>query len=315
MTSLLLLSRTPVKDFKKAQEVQKQIKNVQIQRNCTKDGILRAETGKYHLDIKDHKEAKQEREMALGNRAPTLKQAIQFDDVSFGYGETTILRNISMTISAKSFTAFVGPSGAGKTSVVDLITGLLRPQRGDIWIDKIPMSQIDLKSWRRMIGYVPQETFLLHDTVFVNVCLGDQEINEEDAKSALKAAGAWDFVNAMPQGMHSTVGERGGKLSGGQRQRIAIARALVHKPKLLILDEATSALDSESEIAIGRTLKKLRKQLTIIAISHKPALVKAADQAYRLQNGTAALAADKPENDSQSKLSPDKSKQFTPSYR
>jgi ATP-binding cassette subfamily C protein len=260
------------------------------------------------------KEAKQEREMALGNIAPTLNRTIHFDDVSFGYGETTVLNNLSMTISAKSFTVFVGPSGAGKTTVVDLITGLLRPQQGEIYIDDILMEQIDLKCWRRMIGYVPQETFLLHDTVFVNVCLGE-EINEEDAKSALKAAGAWDFVNAMPQGMHSTVGERGGKLSGGQRQRIAIARALVHKPKLLILDEATSALDSESEMAIGRTLKQLRKKLTIIAISHKPALVKAADQAYQLQNGTVALAADKSENDSHFKFSSDKSKQVRPSYQ
>ena len=260
-------------------------------------------------------EANREREIALGSQTPTLNRAIQFDDVSFGYEETTILHNISMTISAKAFTVFVGPSGAGKTTIVDLITGLLRPQQGEIWIDDIPMAQIDLRSWRRMIGYVPQETFLLHDTVFVNVCLGDQETKEEDVKSALKAAGAWNFVNAMPQGMHSTVGERGGKLSGGQRQRIAIARALVHKPKLLILDEATSALDSDSEIAIGQTLKQLREKLTIIAISHKPALVKAADQAYQLQDGTAALAADKSENDSQFKLNPNKTKQFTPSYQ
>jgi ATP-binding cassette subfamily C protein len=158
------------------------------------------------------------------------------------------------------------------------------------------MAQIDLRSWRQMIGYVPQETLLLHDTVFVNVCLGDQGINEEDVKYALQAAGAWDFVNAMPKGIHSTVGERGGKISGGQRQRIAIARALVHRPKLLILDEATSALDSESEMAIARTLQKLRGKLTIIAISHQPALVKAADRAYHLQDGRAVLSSDSSEH-------------------
>jgi ATP-binding cassette subfamily C protein len=239
------------------------------------------------------KEAKQERETVLGSRIPSLNQAIRFDDVCFGYGKTTILRNISITISARSFTIFVGPSGAGKTTVVDLMTGLLRPQQGEIWIDENPMAQIDLKSWRQMIGYVPQETLLLHDTVFVNVCLGDQEISAEDVKYALQAAGAWDFVNAMPQGVNSSVGERGGKLSGGQRQRIAIARALVHRPKLLILDEATSALDLDSEMAIGRTLQQLRGKLTIIAISHQPALVKAADRAYRLQDGSAVLWSDR----------------------
>jgi ATP-binding cassette subfamily C protein len=242
------------------------------------------------------KEAIQERETVLGSRKPSLNQAIQFDGVSFGYAQTIILRDISITIAAKSFTVFVGSSGAGKTTAVDLITGLLRPQQGEIFIDKIPMSQIDLRSWRQMIGYVPQETLLLHDTVFVNVCLGDQGISEEDVRYALQAAGAWDFVNAMPQGMHSTVGERGGKLSGGQRQRIAIARALVHRPKLLILDEATSALDSENEMAIARTLQKLRGKLTIIAISHQPALVKAADRAYHLQDGSAVLSSDRSEN-------------------
>jgi ATP-binding cassette subfamily C protein len=242
------------------------------------------------------KEANQERETVLGSRIPSLNQAIQFDNVSFGYGQTIILHDISINIAARSFTVFVGPSGAGKTTAVDLITGLFRPQQGEIFIDKIPMAQIDLRSWRQMIGYVPQETLLLHDTVFVNVCLGDQGINEEDVKYALQAAGAWEFVNAMPQGMHSTVGERGGKLSGGQRQRIAIARALVHRPKLLILDEATSALDSGSEMAIARTLQKLRGKLTIIAISHQPALVKAADRAYHLQDGSAVLSSKRSEN-------------------
>ncbi|MBW1849955.1 MAG: ATP-binding cassette domain-containing protein [Deltaproteobacteria bacterium] len=124
-----------------------------------------------------------------------------------------------------------------------------------------------------MIGYVPQETLLLHDTVKRNVTLGDPELREKDVENALRAAGAWDFVMTLSQGMHSTVGERGGKLSGGQRQRIAIARALVHKPVMLILDEATSGLDPESEESICDTLRQLRGKLTILAISHQPALV------------------------------------------
>jgi ATP-binding cassette subfamily C protein len=138
-----------------------------------------------------------------------------------------------------------------------------------------------------MIGYVPQESWLLHDSVLNNVTLGDPELSAGDAIRALQAAGAWGFVQKMPQGINSTVGERGGKISGGQRQRIAIARALVHQPKLLILDEATTALDPENEMAICNTLRELRGRLTILAISHQPAVLEVCDQAYRLQNGTA----------------------------
>jgi ATP-binding cassette subfamily C protein len=136
-----------------------------------------------------------------------------------------------------------------------------------------------------MIGYIPQETILLHDTVLNNVTLGDPDLSAADAQDALRAAGAWEFVNSMPQAMQSIVGERGGKLSGGQRQRIAIARALVHKPKLLILDEATSGLDPESEAAVCDTLQQLRGKLTILTISHQSALVKIADKAYRIRDG------------------------------
>jgi ATP-binding cassette subfamily C protein len=148
------------------------------------------------------------------------------------------------------------------------------------------LEKIDLKKWRRMIGYVPQETLLLHDSILMNVTLGDKDLTAEDIEGALRAAGAWEFVSILPQGMHSVVGERGQKLSGGQRQRIAIARALAHKPKLLILDEATTALDPESEAAICETMQKLGGKITILAISHQPALLKVADQAYRLQNKT-----------------------------
>ena len=183
----------------------------------------------------------------------------------------------------------VGASGAGKTTVVDLIIGLLRPQKGEIWIDELSLAHVDLKRWRSMIGYVPQETLLLHDSVFNNITLGDPDLGPESVENALRAAGALEFVEAMPQGMHSIVGERGGKLSGGQRQRIAIARALVHQPQLLILDEATSALDPDSESTIGRTLQKLRGALTIIAISHQQTLIQSADRAYCIENGQALL--------------------------
>ena len=144
-----------------------------------------------------------------------------------------------------------------------------------------------------MVGYVPQETLLLHDSVFINVTLGDPELGEKEVEDALRAAGAWEFVLEMPQGIYSTVGERGSMLSGGQRQRIAIARALVHQPKLLILDEPTSALDPESEAAICETLGQLRgRRITILAISHQPTIMDVADRAYQLQDGKAFLVHD-----------------------
>jgi ATP-binding cassette subfamily C protein len=140
-----------------------------------------------------------------------------------------------------------------------------------------------------MIGYVPQENILLHDSVLNNVTLGDPDLTESDATEALQFAGAWDFVSANPEGLRAVVGERGTKLSGGQRQRIMIARALVHRPQLLILDEATSALDPKTEQAICETLVSLRGRLTILAISHQTALVGMSDRVYRLADGKAVL--------------------------
>jgi len=236
-------------------------------------------------------EAEREREMEFGGGAPSLEHGIRLDRVSFKYGESWVLKNASLEFPAGLFTVITGASGAGKTTVADLVMGLLRPQKGQIWIDDLPFGTVDIRSWRRAIGYVPQETLLLHDTVMRNVTLGAAELNEKDVESSLRAAGAWDFVMAMPHGVLSTVGERGGRLSGGQRQRIAIARALVHKPVLLILDEATSGLDPESEAGICDTLRQLRGKLTILAISHQPALVNAADRAYRVQDGKAVLMA------------------------
>jgi len=238
-------------------------------------------------------QAAQEREAIFGERLPTLQRCVRLDAVSFMYDKSWVLKNVSLEISAGSFTAVTGPSGAGKTTVADLVMGLLRPQEGQIYIDDLPLATVDIRRWRRMIGYVPQETLLLHDTIMRNVTLGASELGERDVEDALRAAGAWGFVTPLPQGMHTPVGERGSKLSGGQRQRIAIARALVHKPSLLVLDEATSGLDPASEMQICDTLRALRGKLTILAISHQPALVNAADRVYRLNDGTGLLLANR----------------------
>ncbi len=229
--------------------------------------------------------AEGERETATGSRAPTLTRGIKIEGAEFSYDKRKVLKNVSMTIPAGSFCAIVGESGSGKTTIVDMVTGLLRPENGQLWIDDVPLQEIDLTAWRRMIGYVPQETGLLHDSVLNNVTLGDASLTEEDARFALQAAGASEFVESLPEGLHSSVGERGASLSGGQRQRIVIARALAHKPALLILDEATSALDEKREMEIYDTLAELHSTLTVLAISHRPNIERLADLTYHLHDG------------------------------
>jgi ATP-binding cassette subfamily C protein len=224
-----------------------------------------------------------------GGRMATLEKAITIDQVDFGYGEHLVLKNVSLEIPSRTFTSIIGPSGSGKTTLVDLITGLFHPTRGSVLIDGTPLPELDLRNWRRMIGYVPQDTILLHDSIFVNVTLGEPSLTAEDVEYALKAAGAWSFVSQMDDGLQTTVGERGAKLSGGQRQRIAIARALIHRPQLLILDEATSALDPGTEAEICQTLKGLSGQLTILAISHQAALVEVADRVFQISDGDITL--------------------------
>jgi ATP-binding cassette subfamily C protein len=171
--------------------------------------------------------------------------------------------------------------------MADLVLGLYLPLSGEVLIDDTPMCEIDLLQWRRMTGYVPQEVILFHDTVYANVALGDPQFDRIVVQAALEAAGAWEFVSQLPDGLDSIVGERGTLLSGGQRQRIAVARAIVHRPKLVILDEATSALDPDTELAICRNLRDLSKRmgLTVLAITHQPAWVDAADRIYRVSEG------------------------------
>lgn len=224
-------------------------------------------------------------EVALGTRQPLLTREISLRNVSFSYGDRPVLHEVSLCASIGQLTTIIGPSGAGKTSILDLVIGLVRPQKGEIWLDDTPLSQVDVKAWRATVGYVAQETFLLHENVFLNVTLGDPELTPADVEKALRAAGAWPFVSAMPEGMYTPVGERGSGISGGQRQRIAIARALVRQPQLLILDEATASLDPDSEAAIRETVKALKGAMTILAISHHPALLEIADTVYRLEDG------------------------------
>lgn len=225
---------------------------------------------------------------------PSLKESIEIENVSFAYGDHPVLQDLSLRIPAGRLVALLGPSGSGKTTVVDLVAGLIRPKVGRICVDGVPLETIDIRAWRRRIGYVPQEMFLFHDTVEHNVTLGDPDLTRADAEDALRAAGAWAFVSAFPNGMNTVIGERGSSISGGQRQRIAIARALARKPSLLILDEATTALDPSTEAALCDTLKGLRGSMTILAISHQAAIGRVADIAYRLENGRTQVLSPRP---------------------
>jgi ATP-binding cassette subfamily C protein len=236
--------------------------------------------------------ARKMREKHLGDKKPTLEQSIRLEGVTFAYSKDKVFNNMSLTFPAGEITAIVGPSGSGKTTILDLVIGLLRPQKGEVWVDDLPLEQVDMHRWRRMIGYVSQEPILLHDSVFINATLGDSDITEKEVQEALKKAEIWDFIETMPKGLYSSVGSRGLRLSGGQRQRLAIARALTLKPKLLVLDEATTALDPKTEAAICETLRKLRGELTILAISHQPAILNIADRAYRLEDRKAVFLSD-----------------------
>jgi len=210
---------------------------------------------------------------------------IHLDHVSFSYEGRDILRDVSLTVSRGEFVVIVGPSGSGKTTLIDLLTRLIEPHSGEIRIDDTPLKELQLSAWRRQIGYVPQEMLLLHDSIFKNVSLGDQQIGKAEVEAALRNSGAWEFVELLPRGMDTVVGERGAKLSGGQRQRISLARALARKPRLLILDEVTASLDPQSEDGICDTLIGLSETVTIIAVSHQPAILRAAKNAYRLADG------------------------------
>jgi ATP-binding cassette, subfamily C, bacterial len=248
--------------------------------------IAGLEAGFWNLQKTIH-DVRENREIIAGAEVPRLQQAVEVKDLKYSYGSKQVLDHVNMILPHGQLTAIIGPSGAGKTSILDLLAGLIKPQGGSILIDGVSIDRIDLKTWRRMIGYVPQETILFHDTIFNNITLGDKKLSEKDVIAALESAGAMEFVETLPDGIYHVVGERGGKLSGGQRQRIFIARALVHRPVLLMFDEATSALDPASEEAVCETMRRLRGNHTIIAISHQTALLKCADQAFIIANGVA----------------------------
>lgn len=231
------------------------------------------------------KAAEAERETVAGDRKPCLAREITLCNVVFAHGAHKVLDGISIDIPAGKLTVLTGPSGSGKTTIIDLLARLMNPQSGKIYVDDIALGDLDAVAWRHMIGYVPQEVVLFNESIALNVSLGDPEIQRADIEDALRRCDAWRFIEHLPEGIDSSVGELGARLSGGERQRIAIARALVRHPKLLILDEPTSMLDAASEQAIWQMVAKLRGTMTIFAVSHQPTPLALADHIYRLEHG------------------------------
>ncbi len=226
-----------------------------------------------------------ERESDPSDEVPVFKRTCSFRNVVFAHPRSPVLQGVSLEFPKDTTTVLTGPSGAGKTTITDILLGFYKPDAGEVMIDDRPLSDFSLEKWRSKIGYVPQELVLFHDTVFANVALGNTDIGENEVKEALLAAGALDFVEKLPEGIHTIVGEKGSMMSGGQRQRISIARALVRDPEILILDEVTSALDPATEAEIVQNISKLGKSRTIIAITHRPAFLDIANRVYHLDGG------------------------------
>ena len=230
-------------------------------------------------------EADANKENWPGKALPQTNSGFEFQNVSFSHGDRLVIDDISLTIPSGKITVFMGPSGAGKTTIVDLLIGLYKADSGRVLIGNTPIEEADIREWRRKIGYVPQELTLLHNSIRENITLGDPEISDEAIWAALDQVNARSFVEEHPDGLDSIVGETGGKLSGGQRQRISIARALATKPEVLVLDEVTSALDPETEATIVKNIQALRGKYTIIAITHRPAWTGIADTLFEVTKG------------------------------
>jgi ABC-type multidrug transport system fused ATPase/permease subunit len=215
-----------------------------------------------------------------------FKQALEFKGVSFSYGnKKQILDDISFTLKHGETYGLIGPSGAGKTTLVDLVLRLFEPNSGCITLDGRDIKGIDLFKWRNKIGYVSQDIFLMNDTISANIKFYNPTITDDEVKDVAKKSNIFEFIESLPAKFNTVIGERGVMLSVGQRQRIIIARALARKPELLILDEATSALDNESEIQIQYVIESLKGKITVLVIAHRLSTIMHADKLIVLDSG------------------------------
>lgn len=231
-------------------------------------------------------DAAKHKEQVAGTKKFDFKDKLKFQQVGFSYvAEKEILSDVSFSVKQGEMLGLAGPSGAGKTTIVDLLLRLFEPKQGKILLDGVDISTIALWEWRTKIGYVSQDMFLINDTILNNIKFYDDSINYDDAIESAKAAGIYEFISHQPNQFETIVGERGLRLSGGERQRIILSRILARKPRVLILDEATSALDNESEALIQRSIEMLRGKITVIAIAHRLSTITNFDRLIILEDG------------------------------
>ncbi|MCA0014139.1 ABC transporter ATP-binding protein/permease [Mesorhizobium sp. B292B1B] len=221
-------------------------------------------------------------------RKLSLDFGLNVRGVSFAYEDgaaKTVVSDITFGLPAGKVTALIGPSGSGKSTIADMLLGLLEPTAGTILVDGVEIDAANRRGWRDQVAYVPQDVFLLHDTIAANLRLAAQQASDDELWAALRSAHAAEFVERLDLKLETVVGDRGVRLSGGERQRIALARALLRKPSLLILDEATSALDWQNQALIAQSIDGLRGSMTILTIAHRPSMIAFADWVVAMENG------------------------------
>jgi ABC-type multidrug transport system fused ATPase/permease subunit len=242
---------------------------------------------KLYEDLKSLKLIKQN----VNHEVLTFNKTINLNNIHYYYPNRSrpALKNLTLSIPVKSTVGFVGATGSGKTTTIDIILGLLEPQKGTLEVDGKIITRQNVKSWQRSIGYVPQHIYLSDNTIFANIAFGvkSKDINQALVEKVAKTANLHKFIiEELPNQYQTTIGERGVRLSGGQRQRIGIARALYHSPKILILDEATNALDYQTQQAVMEAIKNFSKNMTVIMITHRLNTVKNCDIIFKLDKGT-----------------------------
>jgi subfamily B ATP-binding cassette protein MsbA len=214
----------------------------------------------------------------------SFNDSIQFSDVTFAYSDVPVLQHIDLTIRKGQTVAFVGQSGAGKTTISDLLMRFYDPSSGMILLDGHPVKDFKVKDYRSLFALVSQDVMLFHDTIYNNITMGRASTMEE-VEAAARTANIYDFVMSLPDGFQHVVGDRGVALSGGQRQRVSIARAVLRKSPILVLDEATSAMDTESERLVQQSIETLSKRCTVVVIAHRLSTIQGADRICVLDGG------------------------------
>ncbi|OGF40613.1 hypothetical protein A2477_03870 [Candidatus Falkowbacteria bacterium RIFOXYC2_FULL_47_12] len=246
------------------------------------------ETLPYLKSVLEHQERLAKNAEAGGGLTRVVfEHSLEFQDVSFSYdSHRNVLKKVNFSIRKGEMVGLIGRSGAGKTTVVDLLLRLFTPARGSILLDGKDIREISLSQWRKRVGYVSQDIFLMNDTIANNIRFYQSDLSNEEVEEAAKMANIYNFIQSCPDGFETIIGERGVMVSAGQRQRIIIARVLARKPTILILDEATSALDNESEVKIQKVIENLKGKITVLVVAHRLSTIVNADRLLVLDNGT-----------------------------